>query len=152
MVDLMVAVSGGSASSRSRGLQQFAHAPYVVRDPRSHRRGRAERLVDASEVVPAIPEHDRCPMVLPLLRKPVRQSGEPTKAHAKREVRPFHDGCADPLWVGLPHNWDHLHSGYLRRAVSRFAVLGGPVDLDELRVIATVVKRVADCGAVRCKT
>jgi hypothetical protein len=47
----------------SRGLQQFAYSPDVIRDPRCHRWGRPQGLVTATEVIPAVPEHHDSAMV-----------------------------------------------------------------------------------------
>ena len=46
-------------------LQEFAHTPHVVRDPRFHRGRDAERLVHASEIVKREPHQDCCRVVFP---------------------------------------------------------------------------------------
>src|ERR1700681_2470694 len=97
LVDLMVAVSGASASSRSHRLQQFAHAPNVIGDTSGHGRSNPKCLVDAAKVVEREPDHDGCAVVLKLLTETVREASESPKPHPYGEVLAFNVRRADPL-------------------------------------------------------
>jgi hypothetical protein len=66
-----------------RRLQKFPHAPNVIGDTSSHSGRRSERAVDAPEVVPPIPEHDRSAVVFPLLAEAIRQPGKTAKAQKR---------------------------------------------------------------------
>lgn len=131
-------------SGGSRGLQEFAYAPDVIGDPRCHRRSRAEGLMDAPEVIPAVPEHHGSAMVLPLFAEAIREPGESAKAHPERKVASLYYRSANAIRVRLTHNWDHLHGLDFGGTVPAFTLTRGAVDLDELGEVAAVVQRVAD--------
>ena len=124
----------------------------MIRDPRFHRRGDPQRLMNPAEVVVHEVQRDRRDMVLDLLAEGVSEPGEAAHAHSQGEVAALHDGSADTFGIGLPHDWDHLHGGDFGGAVARFAVARGAVDLDELCEIAAVVQRGGDRGSVRSET
>ena len=65
-----------------RSFQQFPHAPNVVRNACCHRRGHAERLMAAAEVVMGEMQGDSRAVVFQLFTEPVRQAGEP--AHGQK--------------------------------------------------------------------
>jgi hypothetical protein len=62
----MVAVSAklGKMLSESRGLQQFANAPHVIRDLGFHCGRNAEAPVNPAKVVEGEPHDDSSPVVL----------------------------------------------------------------------------------------
>jgi hypothetical protein len=72
-IGVVVPSSKSSVQAESRGLQQLAHAPNVVGDPRSHGRRHAKRFVDAAEVVEREPARDGGPVILPLLPEGVSE-------------------------------------------------------------------------------
>lgn len=114
----VVAVFAKSESSRvvSRGLQQFAHTPDVIRNPSGDGRGHADGFVHAAEVIEGEPARDRSPVFLPLLAEGVRQAREAPRAHPDGQILPFHDTGADALRVGLTENWGPLPRIELRQA------------------------------------
>src|SRR5689334_6426919 len=65
-----------NVQARSRGLQEFAHAPDMIANSRCHRRGRSQCLVDATEVIKREPDHDGRTVVLKLLAETVREASE----------------------------------------------------------------------------
>jgi hypothetical protein len=147
----VVALGARSANrgGRSRGLQQFPHAPDVIGDASGHSRDYAKRLVDAAKVVEREPARNSGPVVLPLLAEGVRQPSESAKSHARAQIVALNDGCADALRIGLPHDWDYLDGSNLGGRVPRFAFAGGPVDFDELREAGEpIMQRVRDRGSV----
>src|SRR5579862_5009170 len=103
-------------------LQYFPHAPDVVRDPRCHSGGNAKRLVDASEVIPAIPKRDRCPVVFPFLTESVREACETTHSHSEAEIGPLDYRSADALRIRTAHDRDYLHRLHFGGAVAFLAV------------------------------
>jgi hypothetical protein len=106
--------------------------------------------VDPAKIVERKPAGHGGPMVLPLLTKGIREPGESPVAHARAQTAALDYGSADTLGVGLAEDWDNLHGLNLRRAVTRFAVLGGSVDLDEFRVASeSIVQCCGNCGTVR---
>jgi len=107
--------------------------------------------MDATEVIPAIPERSSGPMVFPFLTEAVRQSGKPSETHAKRQVAALHYRSANAIRVRLTHNWDYLHGLDFGGAVAAFAFAGGAINLDELCEVAAVAKRVGNRGTVRLK-
>jgi hypothetical protein len=139
-----------TSQSGSCGLQQFANAPHVVSDPRSHCRGDSQRLVDAAEVVECERAGDGGPVVLPLFTEAVGQPCEPAEAHPYGQVLPLHDRCADAFRIGLTHDWDYLDGSNLGGRVPRFAFACCAVDLDELREAGQpIMQRARDRGSVR---
>src|ERR1700676_3299257 len=73
----------------SRGLQEFAHAPYVIGDPRLHGGGYSQGFVYAAEVEECEPQRVSRSKVLPLFTESVRESCHAAHAHANRKVLPF---------------------------------------------------------------
>src|ERR1700732_3302671 len=114
---------------RSRGLQKFAHAPHVVRDPGCHRGRHPKRFVDAPEVIPAVPEHHGSAMVTEALRESERQPCEALHAKSERKIRPLHMADADAVRVGATANWDYLRTHHLSGRIPAFAFGRGSVDL-----------------------
>src|ERR1700733_333040 len=72
-------------------------------------------------------------MVFPFLRERIREACKPAIAHAGTEIRTLHNIRADGLGIGLPEKWDYLHGLHFSGAISRFAILRGPLDLNEFR-------------------
>ena len=64
--------------------------------------------MDASEVIPAVPEHNGCAVVLPPFTEGIREPREATEAHAQGQVRAFDNRRANAIRVRLTHNWDYL--------------------------------------------
>src|ERR1039457_7044470 len=128
----MVEVLTASETIRgSRGLQEFAHAPNVSADASGHGWRHAKRFVDPAEIVEGEPKRNRCPMVLPFLRKRICEPGEPAHAHPRTEVAALHGARADAGRIGTAHNWDFLRGCDLSGAVAGFAFRRGAVHLDE---------------------
>ena len=132
------------ASTKSRCLQQFPHAPNVIGDASGHRGRHAQRFVNAAEVAKTEPAGERSPVVLPLLREGVREPWKPAGTHADRQVLPLDVAGANFLRIGLPENWDHLHVDDLSRGVPALALASGPVDPDGLGEIHAILKRVGN--------
>ena len=57
-------------------------------------------------------------------------------------------GSANPLFVGVSHDWDFLRTDDFGGAVPALAVFGLAVNFDVLRIVATVTKRGGDCRNV----
>jgi hypothetical protein len=136
----------------SRGLQQFAHVPDVIADPRRHRGRYSQRFVDAAEVVESVPERYSGPVVFPLFAEGVRQPSESAGAHTDGKILSFHDRGANAFRIGIATNWDHLRTGDFGRAVAGFAFARIAVDLDEHRVIDVISESVRDGRSVRGKS
>src|ERR1700693_807352 len=86
----------------------------------------------SAEIVESEPARHRCPVVLPLFAKSIRQAREAAKAHARAQITSLDYRGADSFGIGLPVNWDHLYGLDFGGRVSRFAFLRCPVHLDEL--------------------
>jgi hypothetical protein len=85
-------------------------------------------------------------MVLPFLAESVREPSKAAVTHTGTEIRTLHDRRADAFRIGLSVNWDNLHGLNLGRAVTRFALGTGAIDLNEFRVASEpVVKGRRDC-------
>jgi hypothetical protein len=102
----------------------------TTRDPQHPlpSQGAEQRLVNASGVLPAVEQRGGCPLVLSLLAECAGKPRETPVPHPQAEIGPFDDRRANARRIGTAHDWDDLHG-------LRFggAVLGTPVDLDELR-------------------
>ena len=142
-------VADAATSGTLRGLQQFAHAPNVVRDPSGHRRSAAQRFVDSAKVVERKPARDSGPVVLPFFTEAIGKAREATKAHPQRQVAAFHNRSADALRVRTAHDWDYLHGLNFGGAVAAFAFARCAVHFDELGEVATVMQGGSDRGTVR---
>src|SRR5690348_16814565 len=77
----------GTMSPILRRLQEFAHAPDVIGEPRCDRR-LCEATCEHARSYTAVPEHDRGAVVFPLLTETVREPGKAAKAYPQRKVRP----------------------------------------------------------------
>src|ERR1039458_3695023 len=75
--------------------QQFRQIPHVIRNARLHRRGNAQGLMDAAEIVVGEVQAVRRPQILPLLREGIRQPREAAHLHSDCEVLAFYVRCAD---------------------------------------------------------
>src|SRR5258707_12297791 len=102
LVDLMVAVLQKSETiGRSRGLQEFAHAPDVIRDPRCHRRRDSQRLMDPAEIEECEPKRVGCAKVLPLFTEGVREPCHAAHTHPNRKVLSLNMRCTNAGHIGL---------------------------------------------------
>src|ERR1051326_5171069 len=72
----------GSACS-----EQFSDGPDVIGNPRCHRRSRAQRTMDAPEVVSGVQEQDRCPMMVIALAERLGKPRKSTLAMRSENVR-----------------------------------------------------------------
>jgi hypothetical protein len=98
--------------------------------------------VNAPEVIPAVRDGDRRPMVFPLFAERIRKASESPDAHARAEIGPLQNRSANTLRIGTAHDWDYLHGLHFGGTVACFAVARSAIDLDELGEVATV----AQCG------
>ena len=85
--------------------RRIAHGPNAIRDPRCHRRSHADRLVNAAEVVEREPARNGCPVILPFLRKGIRQARR-TLMRVERFWRS--NRSANAFGVRLTHDWDYF--------------------------------------------
>ena len=89
---------------RLGGLQQrhdIRNLPKPIRHASGHRRGYAQRLMDANEIVVGHEQRDRVRVVLDLFREAVRQPGEAAHVHPHRQVRALGVARADMTGVGV---------------------------------------------------
>src|ERR1700739_2714820 len=82
-------------------LQEFADTPHMIGDPGVHRRCNAERFVNSTKIVERVPQHEGCPVVLPLARKRICQSSESAVSHAKGEIRALHYRSTDSFRIRI---------------------------------------------------
>ncbi len=59
--------------------------------------GTGSRPVDATEVIPAVPEHHGGAVVLPLFAEAVGEAREPSQAHSQTEIGSLDYGSADMI-------------------------------------------------------
>src|SRR5713226_7896702 len=76
---------------------QFLNRPNMIADSTLHRRGNAESLMDAAEVVIHKPNRHGSRMVLNLFRERVGKASEAANAHSHAEVLTFNEAGADVL-------------------------------------------------------
>jgi hypothetical protein len=107
--------------------QQFLYTPLMIGDPRFHRRGDAQVLMNPTEVVIRVPERNSGPVVFPLLAERICQARK--SAGPMRTLRLLRSMIEVQMrsGSGLLQTWDHRH---------------GLVDLDEYGVINVIAERV----------
>ena len=88
--------------------------------------------MNPAEIVVCEPQANRCPT------EAVRQAGEAADLHSHREVLALHVRRANPMFFRVSHDWDLLRTDNFGGAVPALAILGLTVNLDVLRIIATV--------------
>ncbi len=104
--------------------------------------------MDPAKVVVGEPKHDGCAVVIKFFAERIGQAGESPRAHADRKILTLNNRSANSIGVGLTHDWDYLHGGYFRRAVTVFVFARRAVNLDQLGEVAAVMQCGADCAFV----
>ena len=94
--------------------------------------------MNPAEVVIGEPQADCRPVVLPFHTEAVRQAGEAPNLHPHRQVLALHVGCANAVFFGVSHDWDLLRTNDFGGTVPALIVLRRSVNLDVLRIVATV--------------
>ena len=81
-------------------MRNVRNRPRTLTDPRFHRRGNAQGLVDANEVVVHMEQSQHSDVIFQLLAEGVRQPGEPPHIHPHVEILSLNVRRADMLRVG----------------------------------------------------
>ena len=100
-----------------RFAQQAPPATKSRTDIRRHSRRRPKRPMQPHKVVMREVKRDRCPMVIDLLRKGVRQPRKPAHAHSHCEVLPLNDACRDMPAVWRADNRRPFRADNVRGAI-----------------------------------
>jgi hypothetical protein len=109
--------------SISLSREQFREIPDVVGDPRFHRRGNAERAMNAAEDVVGEIQAERGPVVLKLGADAVGQAGETPNLHAHGKILTLDVRGTNAARIRIAENWDHprlrlpLHSWIMIKGV-----------------------------------
>lgn len=88
--------------------------------------------MNAAEVIKREPASDAGPVILPFFAEGICKAREASIAHARARIAAFHNRGTYSLGIRLSEDWDNLHGLHFGGAISRFAILGGPIDLDKL--------------------
>ncbi len=129
----------------SRGIDQLADCPNVIRDPHRHRRGDPQAFMDAAQIEMCdIQAHGR-DVIRQLFREPIGQSREPARGHADAQIAALDVGRAHlTLRADYPTTlYPYYYAGGIApgRVDSRLAI----VLLDDLAVRAIRPERALDC-------
>lgn len=109
-----------------------------------HRGSNPERAMDSAEIVMQEVKRDHVAVVLQLLAESVCQSRESAHPHAHRKILPFHERCADVLWVRIANHRFHVAADAGRRTVTGFVGRRSAVDFVQHRVINFRAERILD--------
>ena len=86
----------------SRCLEQFLHAPNVIRDACTHAGRHPDRGVHSNEVIPRHPERNARLGIRQLAAVRVRAACIASQMHPHREIESFDVACTHKLRVGHP--------------------------------------------------
>src|SRR3990167_4247049 len=128
-------VAAEPAHEQTASRHQFGEVPYVIGDPCRHRRGHAQRPVNAAKVVVRHEQPDHRAKVRQLLREAVREPSKAAHLHSERQVVPLDAGRADavPSRASLNALLVHADDGWWTVATTPGVLFG--IDLCDLRVV-----------------
>jgi hypothetical protein len=117
----------------------------MIRQTRFHRRGNAQRRMDATEIVVRKMQINSSPKIFQLSRKGVGQPSETAKLHSDGQVLPLHVAGGDVRRIGVPssdlgYNLRDLSWGVA--FISLLAVVS--VELRKLREVGIAAERFLD--------
>lgn len=98
--------------------------------------------MDPAEVIKTEPQHDRRTVVLELFAENVREPRKAARTHTNTEVLAFDVRRADAFGIRASDAWDHFGGNNFGRGIPPLAFGAGAIDLDKLRKIHTIIKRV----------
>src|SRR5438105_11362244 len=113
--------------------------PRMLTDTGFHRWRRAQRLMDANEVVVHVEQSHGVHVVLYLFRECVGQSGKSAHIHSHREILALNIAGADMLEVGSADYRNFVYAKTSRGAVPLFSFRIVAINLEKLSVIDFVV-------------
>jgi hypothetical protein len=121
--------------TRAHQFGKMPNGPWRCADARFHRRGDAQGLMDANEIVVHMKQGQHSDVIFELLAEGVSQPGEAPHIHPHVKVLPFNVGRADVFVVGRTDNVNPLGAKTLRRAVTGRSLGIVAVDLYQLREV-----------------
>src|ERR1022692_622024 len=129
-------------------MRNVRNRPRTLTDPRFHRRGNAQGLVDANEVVVHMEQSQHSDVIFQFLAEGVRQPGEPPHTHPHVEILSLNVRRADMLRVWRTDDRLSLGPKTLRRAVTGCSLGIAAIDLNQLRVVNIFRESIRDSGQI----
>src|SRR5260370_37125627 len=116
----------------------LTNRPHMLTNPRFHRRGDAQRLVNPRKVVVNMKQRQRVNMILNLLAETIRQACEAAVLHSQVEILALHKRSADMFRIGRTKYAFFFDAKTLRGAVRPSAFRISPENLNELRLVVVI--------------
>ena len=123
----------------------------MIRNPRLHRRGNAQTLMNPAEIVVHVVKGDRGNVVFDLLREGIGKPGEAAHLHPHGEVLPLDVAGADMLRVRVPDLGFLFASHAFSRRIANLGGFAGTaaVELHQDGVINVSLEGRIDGGEVK---
>jgi hypothetical protein len=123
------------ASYGQRETGYVSNRPHMRTQPRFHRRGDQQGLMNPREVVPHVEDRQHVNVVVDLLAKSIGQPGKPPHTHPHVEVLALNEAGRNVFLIWIANNGHAFSAKTLRRAVPRLPFRVVAVNLHLLREI-----------------